>query len=384
MLIQYILDIEPNTLFVVNAISLGAFAIAFFCIWLKQRDKAYWLYWTAANFVLSLVFTIFVVIDRSQIMQMAFVNALLVLGVALRWQALRSFFYRKNYVEFNLIVLLLVIAPYFLSSYVRHSVIFGAVNVILFAEIALIIRELLKPNKEVLPSRWGLMVAYGIVGLAFLLRIVQAWLISPDTMTPLPLDHLLTVQLLIVSIHIVASGAFAISIAYERGISELRQMVLRDPLTELYNRRAYELTLAEHKPDDGSFALILLDIDHFKRINDAFGHAAGDIALKRCANILMQVFRKTDFIARIGGEEFVAILPETTMKEAYEFAEAVRLAVENDAFEYNGNIVRLTISAGVCLATAGGSSFSDITQNADLSLYSAKNNGRNRVEIFAV
>lgn len=96
MLIQYMADIEPNSLFTVNAISLAAFAIAF-CIWLKQRDRTYWLYWVAANAVLSVGFIIFVVIDRSQMLQLILVNVVLATGIALRWQAIRSFLSQKLY-----------------------------------------------------------------------------------------------------------------------------------------------------------------------------------------------------------------------------------------------------------------------------------------------
>ncbi|WP_376710226.1 GGDEF domain-containing protein [Pseudochrobactrum lubricantis] len=383
MLIQYMADIEPNSLFTVNAISLAAFAIAFFCIWLKQRDRTYWLYWVAANAVLSVGFIIFVVIDRSQMLQLILVNVVLATGIALRWQAIRSFFYRKNYIEINFLIILIVLLPYLFSSYLTNGFIFGFVNLIFLVEIILVLRELVRPNGETLPSRWGLAIAYSLVAAAFVARVIQGWVTSPANMKLLPNDGLLAVILLVMSIHIVASGAFAISMAYERGISELKQMALLDPLTGLYNRRAFELTLAERDPADGSLALILLDIDHFKRINDQFGHAAGDIALQRFANILMTIFRKKDFIARIGGEEFAVLLPDTTMNEAYEFAERVRKTAENDAFEHSDGIVRLTISAGVCQAATDVTSFSDMTQKADISLYIAKNNGRNRVEIFA-
>ena len=383
MIIQYITNIDPNSLFIVNAISLAAFSIAFFCIWLKQRDRVYWLYWVAANFILALGFTAFVIIDRTQMLQLIIVNGFMVIGIALRWQALRSFFYRKNYIEVNIVILLILLVPYSVSSYVSNKFIFGFVNLLFLAEIVLVIRELVRPNGEVLPSRWGLVIAYSIVGVGFVARVVQG-VTGPQNMTLLPNDGLLTVLLLAISVHIVASGAFAISLAYERGISELKQMTLLDPLTELYNRRAFELALAGQRPDLGSLTLILLDIDHFKRVNDDYGHEAGDVALRRCANILTTVFRKKDVVARIGGEEFAVILPDTTLREAYEFAERVRQAVENDAFDHGGNIVRLTISAGVCQTVAGVTSLSDITKKADVSLYMAKNKGRNRVEIFAV
>jgi diguanylate cyclase (GGDEF)-like protein len=383
MIIQYITNIDPNSLFIVNAISLAAFSIAFFCIWMKQRDRVYWLYWVTANFILSLGFTAFVIIDRTQMMQLIIVNGFMVMGIALRWQALRSFFYRKNYIEVNIVILLVLLVPYSLSSYVSNSFIFGFVNLLFFIEIVLVLRELIRPNGEVLPSRWGLVIAYSIVGVGFLVRVGQGWIAGPQNMTLLPNDGLLTVLLLTISVHIVASGAFAISLAYERGISELKQMTLLDPLTELYNRRAFELALAGQKPDLESLTLILLDIDHFKRVNDVYGHEAGDVALKRCANILTTVFRKKDVVARIGGEEFAVILPDTTLNEAYDFAERARKAVEDDAFEHGSNIVRLTISAGVCQTVAGVTSLSDITKKADVSLYMAKNKGRNRVEIFA-
>src|SRR5690606_22152956 len=86
MIIQYITNIDPNSLFIVNAISLSAFATAFFCIWLKQRDRLYWLYWVAANVVMAIGFTAFVVIDRTQMMQLIIVNGFMVMGIALRWQ----------------------------------------------------------------------------------------------------------------------------------------------------------------------------------------------------------------------------------------------------------------------------------------------------------
>lgn len=384
MIIQYITNIEPNSLFIVNAISLSAFATAFFCIWLKQRDRDYWLYWVAANVVMAIGFTAFVVIDRTQMMQLIIVNGFMVMGIALRWQALRSFFHRKNYIEINLLILLVLLLPYIFSSYVTNRFIFGFVNLLFFFEIILVVRELIRPNGETLPSRWGLVIAYGIVGVAFIARVVQGWVTGPNNMTLLPNDALLTVLLLTISVHIVASGAFAISIAYERGISELKQMALLDPLTDLYNRRAFELALTDRKLDSAVLTLILLDIDHFKRVNDDYGHEAGDIALKRCANILTTIFRKKDVVARIGGEEFAVILPDTTLNEAYDYAERVRKAVEDDAFEHENDIVRLTISAGVCQTVAGVTSLADIAKKADSSLYMAKNRGRNRVEIFAV
>ncbi len=383
MIIQYILNFDAQSLFVANSISLGAFAVAFFFAWLKQRDKTYWLYWMTANIILTLSFIVFASADRSQITHYAAANLLFVLGVALRWQAVRMFFYRPPCFIAILGICAFTALIYILHTYWDYNFIFGAVNAIILTEFILILHELFRDRSESLPSRWGLAFAYGIMAMSTALRIIQGWFVDAQILHFLPQDTLLTVHLLLGSVHIVASGTFAISLAYERGLFELRQMTLRDPLTDLYNRRAFEVALAKFRPADGSFALIILDIDHFKRINDLFGHDAGDIALKRCAAILNRMFRKTDFIARIGGEEFVVIMPETTMQEAFDFAERAREAIEEDVFEHGGNLIRLTISAGVCQAAAGTASITDITKRADASLYSAKNNGRNRVEIYA-
>lgn len=386
MIMQYIIGFDPNSLFIVNATSFACFAIVFFFAWMKQREKIYWLYWMWANIILTGAFVAFAMAtaNRDALIYYALANSLLVLGIALRWQAVRMFFNRKPTFFLLPVLVVPVILVYIFPDYTGYGFVFGAVNAIVTIEICLIIYDLLKDRSEGLPSRWGLAFAYGIVGLSSALRIIQGWFGQAEMLNLLPQDFLLMVHLLIATVHIVASGAFVLSMAYEQGINELQQMTLRDPLTELYNRRAFETALEKYKPADGGFVLILIDIDHFKRINDAFGHAAGDMALKRCAQILKRIFRNSDFIARIGGEEFVVILPDTEMKDGLAFAERVREAIEAESFEYGESVIKLTISAGVCQARAGFGTLFDITQKADMSLYSAKNKGRNRVEMFAL
>ncbi len=155
-----------------------------------------------------------------------------------------------------------------------------------------------------------------------------------------------------------------------------------DPLTNLLNRRAYT-DLAEYEVKrssryDTEFALILLDIDHFKRINDTFGHKMGDEVLIKLARILSSTVRKTDSVFRIGGEEFVVLCPHTNAEGAYRLADMLRRTVENAAIIPAG---KLTISLGVAQLSEDMTE-AKLLSNADKALYQAKDQGRNQTRVF--
>lgn len=166
--------------------------------------------------------------------------------------------------------------------------------------------------------------------------------------------------------------------------SHTRHMSLTDPLTGLYNRRNFDSTLEREflrsKRYGGDLTLAIIDIDFFKKINDTYGHLCGDYILKEVAYLILDNFRKTDLVFRYGGEEFVAILTETDIKNAKIPMERLRKKIEDSSFEFNGERINVTVSSGVSsnnVETAG-----EFLDNADKALYSAKENGRNRVEFF--
>ncbi|MDQ7052770.1 MAG: diguanylate cyclase [candidate division KSB1 bacterium] len=158
-----------------------------------------------------------------------------------------------------------------------------------------------------------------------------------------------------------------------------------DPLTELPNRRAFEQqlrlaveTVFRHKIP---YALALMDIDHFKSINDQYGHPAGDEVLRRFARYVREKLRKIDFLARYGGEEFAAILPNTTAHGAFQVVERIRKGVEKLSIRHGLRRIHITFSAGICEMEA---QFDEETwlEKADEALYEAKHSGRNRVVTF--
>jgi len=152
----------------------------------------------------------------------------------------------------------------------------------------------------------------------------------------------------------------------------------------LANRR-FIFNYAEHKlafakKDNLTFSLIIFDIDHFKLVNDIHGHAGGDIALISIAKIANEYVRNQDILGRIGGEEFLLVLPKTSSIAALAVAQRIRLAIEENDFLINDKHVRITASFGVA-ELSHQEEFNDIFQSADKALYQAKTSGRNLVKI---
>ncbi|MBX9915068.1 MAG: diguanylate cyclase [Pseudomonadaceae bacterium] len=167
-------------------------------------------------------------------------------------------------------------------------------------------------------------------------------------------------------------------------LEEQRQKALTDPLTGLPNRAAWderlELEMARWQRYGGDLLVGIVDIDHFKRINDNYGHLAGDKVLKIIADELSKRLRKTDFMARFGGEEFSLLIPSTPLAGAEQLLETLRAAIEACPFHFKGERVTITLSAGVS-AFASGERAEVVFERADQALYKAKRGGRNRIEI---
>ena len=156
-----------------------------------------------------------------------------------------------------------------------------------------------------------------------------------------------------------------------------------DPLTGLPNRAAWserlEHEVGQWQQHGNTLLLAMLDLDHFKRINDNYGHLAGDKVLKIIATVLRKRLRGTDFIARFGGEEFVLLLPDTPQAAGMKLLESLRAAIEACPFHFKGDPVTITASIGISAFRAGEHS-DQVLKRADQALYRAKDAGRNRVE----
>lgn len=168
----------------------------------------------------------------------------------------------------------------------------------------------------------------------------------------------------------------------------LASIAYADPLTRLANRRAFfqraDAAFAIASRYQRPLALLMLDLDHFKRVNDAHGHAAGDAVLVHTANCLRHSVRHADLPARLGGEEFVVMLPETTLAEALETAERIRKTIEQGPpAEFEGRTIPITASLGVAMMHSDSKGIEAILHEADMALYEAKETGRNKVAMAA-
>ena len=165
--------------------------------------------------------------------------------------------------------------------------------------------------------------------------------------------------------------------------SKLREQAIRDPLTNLFNRRYLEETLdrelSRAARENYPVCVIMIDLDHFKRINDTHGHEAGDLVLKAIADVLSECSRRGDFACRYGGEEFVITMPNITLETAYERAEGLRQSLNGLSVPYEYYNLSVTISMGIACFPENGQMRETILRAADQALYAAKEAGRDHI-----
>jgi diguanylate cyclase len=167
----------------------------------------------------------------------------------------------------------------------------------------------------------------------------------------------------------------------QKQMQEQRDRAMKDPLTSVFNRLAFEEHMQREfirwKRYGDPLSICIIDIDHFKTINDTCGHLAGDKALKAMSVRLLQNVREVDIVCRYGGEEFVVIMPNTAAGPAYHVAEKLRNMINATGFHYNHQPIDITVSCGVASFQQGDDPQS-VFQRADDALYTAKKSGRNR------
>ena len=171
-------------------------------------------------------------------------------------------------------------------------------------------------------------------------------------------------------------------------ICSLDELARTDGLTHLLNRRSFlELAQREFKKnrrDQNQFSILMIDIDHFKSINDKYGHVCGDEALKQFSNITSAQLRETDTICRWGGEEFLLLIPENKPESSLTVAEKLRSHIENISIVSGKDVIDLTVSIGIAILRDTDHSLDDLIHRADLALLEAKTKGRNSVCISSI
>jgi diguanylate cyclase (GGDEF)-like protein len=168
----------------------------------------------------------------------------------------------------------------------------------------------------------------------------------------------------------------------------LYKRAITDDLTQLYTRQhideGLELQIQRAQTEDQELSILILDLDHFKKINDTYGHTSGDQVLQTFSNLIKKHIRDCDMAGRFGGEEFVVILADTSLKQAEVFAEKIRCAIEKESIVKDEQVIRVTVSIGVAsYRKKHGNKALLLFEDADKALYQAKEQGRNQTVCFS-
>lgn len=224
--------------------------------------------------------------------------------------------------------------------------------------------------------RLGLAVSVfymGIAAVIFLFRHLD----QPEMMQALPITNIAVISLCI----LVFSHVYEVT--RETSERQLMKIAQTDPLTGLANRARlsdiFEREKHRARRYHAPISVLVLDLDHFKDVNDEHGHETGDLALQHVARIFRECLRATDLAARLGGEEFGILLSNTNSQQALEVADKIRMAVASAPLTINNNVIRLTLSGGVAELGIDGDSLRELVREADLRLYQAKDSGRNQI-----
>ena len=226
----------------------------------------------------------------------------------------------------------------------------------------------------------------GLIVLTMLLRASAALFFSLDIASILQGNLVQTLTFMVSFMAILITSFGFVFMSKERADAANVRLAAQDALTGVANRRALmlalerELALAARQRTP--LALLMLDIDHFKKVNDQYGHLAGDHVLRHVVGVLAQRQRAQDLLGRYGGEEFMLLLPGTDVAGAQQLAQQLRQAVQAAPADWVGQQIAVTVSVGIAAVGAGQSrNWETLLQAADQALYRAKDNGRNRVEL---
>lgn len=381
------MHLDAFTVLVVGLAVVIMFGLQFVFFWVRDREAG-WLGWLAVPFFVG---ALGVGLTSPRGVLPAFVtmglgNAAIFIAFGSVWSALRIFERRKSRLEVSFIVsalwLLLCQWPPFVAS-MPWRVVVASLFVAFFAMMCAI--ELWRGREERLPSRVpAILVCLGFV--AFMLaRIPMAWTM-PYPFGGMPMTgNALGIYGLITIVHAISLAMIMVSMTKERAELEQRGFALVDPLTGALNRRAFldqsVRLMRRRRFGNEPIGLLVVDLDHFKSINDQYGHTVGDRVLIGFTDLVRKTIRPTDYFYRMGGEEFCCLLPEASLEQAHQIAERVRLATAGHVFEAQGHTLGITISVGVASSEHMGHDIDAMFASADSAVYAAKARGRNRTVV---
>jgi diguanylate cyclase (GGDEF)-like protein len=378
--------LDIATLFAVTVFSMALGGTLLLFAWLQARSTMALAWWGAAFMVFAPATAMFGsrgVISDVWSVQAA--NAVMLFGYGLLWTGARVFERRTPIPPFIVAGAIVWLAACQIDAFMQSIPARLTLAFILIAIYSLaFVFELWRGRGDGLVSRWPIMAIALIHVVLFPVR-APAILSLPFPLT-VPTYGAQTTSLLTFAplLYSFALAFLLMALTKERAESSQRYAATIDPLTGIPNRRGFseqaERLLARAEQERDAVTLLLFDLDRFKSINDRFGHRTGDSVLVLFTGSAVQSLRPRDLFGRIGGEEFVALLPGVTTENAMTVAERVRSNFMTAAIEIEGQPIAATVSVGTASAAQSGYRFDALYAIADAALYRAKQNGRNRIE----
>ncbi len=350
--------------------------------WLRTKDERSLLFWSAHFLLVGI--SLLLIRFRGEIhdaLSIHLSNTFLILAFGFAWLGAKAFNREKLrwwYVCIGpmLWACLWLVPSLFSMEGLRVIV----VNILISSYALLTACSLGQGYKDHLPSRLPLVGVFVTMALLYLYRVITVF--DGPVENALVFNHAFVAFLIFTNIlAVVANTVFMRSLTVERRELEQRIFASTDALTGCLSRRYFlensSQIIQSYGKTNAKIGVIILDLDHFKRINDQFGHAAGDHTLQRFADIVRSHLRSTDLCGRIGGEEFAIFLQDVEEDEISAIAERIRRQLSAEEIIFNGEKISPTVSIGFAIALAKKASIDHMLHCADIALYAAKSAGRN-------
>lgn len=379
------MQIDSFTLLLAGIVVKALLGFLFLTFWLYDRRSAWFGWWSGTYFFGALAAGIFL-LHGFEGPPVAAAVAILLAAFAFCWQGARAFHRRRPLLAPMLLApvfwLVLCLVPGFLDN-LRYRVVVSSLLIAVFMAMTAV--EFWRGRDERLLSRWPVIVLFGSLSLIFVGRIVFIEAL-PFPFGALPAQGgSVALFNMIVFLHALVLTVLLVALAKERLELNQRNKAQTDPLTGALNRRALmslgERMLQRHRHENSPLCLLFLDLDNFKEFNDRFGHSGGDDVLTKFVAVVHNSLRPTDFLFRLGGEEFCCLLPHTGTDRALRAAERIRQQVESTAIDVAGAAVKATVSLGIASTEEFGHDLDTLMRRADTAVYAAKHQGRNRVVV---
>ena len=377
--------LDVPTLFIVSVFVTTILGLFLLFAWVQDRSIRALAWWGAAYLIGGISVAIYTVQDSlSAALSMAIGNALLFVACGVIWSGARLFHGREvrpiGMFAGAMVWLVALTVPGFAAS-ATGKIILSSLAISAYTIMTAM--EIWGGRREWLLSRWPAFAVLVLQGIVFLSPIPIV-LLAPEEATLAEFaGNWFGIFALETLLYAIATAFIILTMAKERSERIHRTAATIDPLTEIFNRRALmdagRRVLGRIAWDKEPAAVLMFDLDHFKKINDRFGHAVGDRALQTFARTAAAKLRATDIVGRLGGEEFAAVLPATNLQAAAVAAERVREAFEAAAKEIDGLPIGGTVSIGAAATDNPDADMDKLLALADQALYAAKAGGRNRI-----